>query len=86
MSLLKAEQVDGDSKRVRCLENFKKTEDDAKELANTIAVNKDAIQEFQTSCLAQMPGSMSVQKSIAELDASVAKAIEIRQEQHAEFV
>ena len=44
--LLKAEQGVDDSKKAYSLENFDKTEDDAKALAKTIVVHKDATQEF----------------------------------------
>ena len=84
--LLKSEQGDDDSKKAYCLENFDKTEDDAKALAKTIGGHKDAIQEYQDQLSNTADRIAVVQKSIAELDDSVAKATEIRQKQHAEFV
>jgi len=86
VALLKAEQGDDDSKKAYCLENFDKTEDDAKALAKTIGGHKDAIQEYQDQLSNTADRIAVVQKSIAELDDSVAKATEIRQKQHAEFV
>ena len=84
--LLKAEQGDDDSKKACCLENFDKTEDDAKALAKTIARHKDATQEFQEQLSNTDDRIAVVQKSLAELDDSVAKATEMRRKQHAEFV
>ena len=84
--LLKAEQGDDDSKKAYCLENFDKTEDEAKALAKTIVGHKDAIQEFQEQLSNTDDRIAVVQKSIAELDDSVTKATEIRRNQHAEFV
>merc|ERR1712136_673443 len=86
VGLLKAEQVDDDDKKAYCLENFDKTEDDAKALAKTIVGHKDAIQEFQEQLSNTDDRIAVVQKSIAELDDSVTKATEIRRNQHAEFV
>jgi len=84
--LLKAEQGEDDSKKACCLGNFDKTEDDAKALAKTIAGHMDATQEFQEQLSNTDVRIAVVQKSIAELDDSVAKATEIRRKQHAEFV
>ena len=84
--MLKAEQGDDDSKKAYCLEHFDKTEDDAKALATTIARHKDAIQEFQEQLSNTDDRIAVMQQSIAELDDSVAKATEIRRNQHAEFV
>ena len=86
VALLKVEQGDDDSKKAYCLENFDKTENDAKALAKTIAGHKDAIQEYQDQLSNTVDRIAVVQSSIAELDDSVAKATEIRQKQHAEFV
>ena len=83
--LLKAEQG-VDDKKAFSLENFDKTEDDAKALAKTIVVHKDATQEFHEQLSNTDVRIAIVQKSIAELDDSVAKATEIRRKQHAEFV
>ena len=83
--LLKAEQGDDDSKKAHCLENFDKTED-AKALAKTIVGHKDATQEFQEQLSNTDDRIAIVQKSIAELDDSVAKATEMRRNQHAEFM
>ena len=84
--LLKAEQGDDDSKKAYCLENFDKTEDDAKALAETIVGDKDATQEFQEQLSNTDDRVAVMQQSIAELDDSVAKATEMRRNQHAEFV
>ena len=83
--LLKAEQGDDDSKKARCFENFNKTED-AKALAKTIVGHKGATQEFQEQLSNTDDRMAIVQKSIAELDDSVAKATEMRRNQHAEFM
>ena len=83
--LLKAEQGEDDSMKAYCLENFDKTEDDAKALAKTIAGHMDATQEFQEQ-LSNTDDRIAVVQSLAELDDSVAKATEIRRKQHAEFV
>ena len=84
--LLKAEQGVDDSKKAYSLENFDKTEDDAKALAKMTVVHKDATQEFHEQLSNTDVRIAIVQKSIAELDDSVAKATEIRRKQHAEFV
>merc|ERR1711916_205586 len=55
-------------------------------LAKTIVGHKDAIQEFQEQLSNTDDRIAVVQKSISELDDSVAKATEIRQKQHSEFV
>ena len=83
--LLKAEQGVDDSKKAYCLGNFDKTED-AKELAKTIVGHEDVTQEFQEQLSNTDDRVAVMQKSIAEIDDSVAKATEIRRKQHAEFV
>ena len=82
--LLKAEQGVEDSKKAYCLENFDKTED-AKALAKTIVGHEDATQEFQEQLSNTDDRIAVVQQSLAELDDSVAKATEMRRNQHAEF-
>ena len=54
--------------------------------ARTIAGRKGDTQEFQDQLSSTDAWIKVVQRSIGELAASVAKAIEIRQKQHAEFV
>ena len=68
------------------MENWNRTEYDAKAIARTITVVKDDTQELQDRLSETVSGIAVVQKSVVELDASVAKATEIRQKQHAEFV
>ena len=55
-------------------------------LARTIAGHKGDTQEFQDQLSSTDAWIKVVQRSIGELVASVAKATEIRQKQHAEFV
>ena len=86
VALLNAEQFDDDSPKAYCVENFDKTEDDAKALAKSSADHKDVMQQFQDQLSNTDAWVEVVQKSISELDASVAKATEIRQKRRAEFV
>merc|ERR1712136_271492 len=86
VGLLKAEQVEDDDKKAYCLQSFDKTEDEAKVLAHQIAGHKDTIEDYEEQLSNTETRIAAVQKSISELDASVAKATEIRQKQHSEFV
>merc|ERR1712136_291094 len=86
VGLLKAEQVDDDDKKAYCVQSFDKTEDEAKVLAHQIAGHKDALEDYQEQLSNTETRIAAVQKSISELDDSVAKATEIRQKQHSEFV
>ena len=70
---------------IEALENFNETEDDEKALAKASAVYKDAVQELQTQLSHANDRVQFVQKTIADLDACVVKASEIRREQRAEF-
>merc|ERR1719323_2737957 len=86
VGLLKAEQVEDDDKKAYCVQSFDKTEDEAKVLAHQIAVHKDTKEDYEEQLSNTETRIAAVQKSISELDASVAKATEIRQKQHSEFV
>jgi len=86
VGLLKAEQVEDDDKKAYCVQSFDKTEDEAKVLAHQIAGHKDTIEDYEEQLSNTETRIAAVQKSISELDASVAKATEIRQKQHSEFV
>ena len=86
VTLLNAEQGDDDSKKASCLENFDKTEDDAKALAKSIVRFSDNIQESQDQLSKTSARIEVVQKSTGELDDSVGRGTEIRQKQYAEFV
>ena len=86
VTLFNAEQGDDDSKKASCLENFDKTEDDAKALTKSIVGYQDSIQEFQDQLSKTDARIEVVQKSTGELDDSVATGTEIRQKQYAEFV
>ena len=85
-TLLHPELGDDDTWRAYCLENLNRTEYDVKAIARTITVVKDDTRELQDRLYETVSGIAVVQKSVVELDASVAKATEIRQKQHAEFV
>ena len=85
-TLLHLELGDDDIWQAYCLENLNRTEHDAKAVARTITVVKDDTQELQDRLSETVSGIAVVQKSVVELDTSVAKATEIRQKQHAEFV
>merc|ERR1712135_95438 len=86
VGLLKAEQVDDDDKKAYCVQSFDKTEDEAKVLAHQIAGHKDTVEDLEEQLSNTDERIAVVQKSISELDASVAKATAIRQTQHSEFV
>jgi len=86
VGLLKAEQVEDDDKKAYCVQSFDKTEDEAKVLAHQIAGHKDTIEDYEEQLSNTETRIAAVQKSVSELDASVAKATEIRQKQHSEFV
>ena len=86
VGLLKAEQVDDDDKKAYCVQNFDQTEDEAKVLAHQIAGHKDTMEDYEEQLSNTETRIAAVQKSISELDASVAKATEMRQEQHSDFV
>merc|ERR1719434_220613 len=86
VGLLKAEQVEDDDKKAYCVKSFDKTEDEAKVLAHQIAGHKDTIEDLEEQLSNTDDRIAVVQKSISELDASVAKATAIRQKQHSEFV
>ena len=47
VALLKAEQCEDESKRFFAIENFDKTEDEAKVLAHQIAGHKGAIEDYE---------------------------------------
>merc|ERR1712136_436780 len=86
VGLLKAEQVEDDDKKAYCVQSFDKTEDEAKVLAHQIAGHKDTVEDLEEQLSNTDERIEVVQKSISELDASVAKATAIRQTQHSEFV
>ena len=81
VGLLKAEQVDDDDKKAYCVQSFDKTEDEAKVLANEISGHRGTIEGYEEQLTNTETRIVVVHKSISELDASVAKATEIRQTQ-----
>ena len=71
---LKAEQVDDDDKKARCVESFDKTEDEAKLLAHQFVDNK--VTEVCEEQLSNPDDRIAVvQKSISEFHASVAAPV-----------
>ena len=86
VALFHAEQFDDESTKAYCVEDFDQTENDAKALAKSSADHKDDMQQVQDQLSNTDAWIEVVQKSISELDASVAKATEIRQKRRAEFV
>jgi hypothetical protein len=86
VSLLKQEQTDDENKKTYCLDSIDRAEDEGKSLAIDIKSHKSGIADFSEQLDATGERLDAVSKSIAELDASVAKATKIRQDEHAEFV
>jgi len=86
VGLLKAEQGDDDDKKAYCVQSFDETEDEAKVLAHQIAGHKDVLEDYEEQLSNTETRIAAVQKSISELDDSVAKATELRQKQRSEFV
>jgi len=86
VGLLKAEQVEDDDKKAYCVHSFDKSEDEAKVLANEISGHRGTIEGYEEQLTNTATRIAAVHKSISELDASVAKATEIRQTQHSDFV
>jgi len=84
--LLQEEQVDDDSKKTYCVDSIDKTEDEGKSLSNDIENHQSALSDFNDQLSATGERLEAVAKSISELDASVAKATTIRQDEHAEFL
>ena len=80
--LFKAEQVDDDDNEAYCVKSFDKTDDEAKVLAHQFAGHKDTTEDYEVQLSNTVDRIAVVQKSISKLDASVAKASEIRQTQH----
>merc|ERR1712064_73905 len=86
VSLLKQEQIDDDNKKTYCVDSIDRLEDEGKSLAVDIKSHKSAISDFTEQLSGTEERLDTVTKSVAELDASVAKSTKIRQDEHSEFV
>jgi len=86
VSLLKQEQIDDDNKKTYCVDSIDRLEDEGKSLAVDIKSHKSAISDFTEQLSGTEERLDAVTKSVAELDASVAKSTKIRQDEHSEFV
>merc|ERR550537_341296 len=82
---LKAEQEEDDQKKDYCNNEFDKTEDKAKMLANDISDTETAIDDA-TESISNLKASIeALDDGIRALDKEVEKATETRQEEHADF-
>ena len=74
VTLLKADQGEDSSKKAYCIKSFDETEDEAKALAHQLTGHNDAFAGYNDQLSNTDARIEAVQKSISELDASVAKA------------
>ena len=79
-SLLQQGQMDDDNKKID------HSEDEGMSLAIDIKSHQSTIADFTEQFTATEERLSTVAKSIVELDASVAMATKIRQDEHSEFV
>merc|ERR1712227_166777 len=86
VSLLQQEQIDDDNKKTYCLDGIDRLEDEGKSLDVDIKSHKSAISDFAEQLSGTEERLDAVTKSVAELDASVAKSTKIRQDEHSESV
>ena len=86
VSLLKLEQLVDDSKKTYCLVSIDRLEDEAKSLATDIKDHKRVSSNLTEPLRGTEERLDNVAKSVAELDAGVAKSTKIRQHEHSEFV
>jgi len=81
---LKKEQVDDDSKKSYCENEFDKSDDKKKGLENSISDSEGAIENMQGNIATLKDEMAALEAGIKALDKSVAEATELRKTEHAD--